>query len=84
RILLRADAGYFAGQLARAALASGVEFAIGARRIAALWRIRDGLGATRSSCPTSMSPPARCLHRRKSGRCRALVPTPHRDRERLS
>ena len=34
RIRLRADAGYFAGELARAALFAEVEFAIGARRIA--------------------------------------------------
>ncbi|MCA1708863.1 MAG: transposase, partial [Actinobacteria bacterium] len=43
RIRLRADAGYFAGQLARAALAAKVEFAIGAKRIAPLWRILDGV-----------------------------------------
>lgn len=43
RIRLRADAGYFAGQLARAALFTGVEFAIGARRTAPLWRILDGV-----------------------------------------
>jgi hypothetical protein len=43
QILLRADAGYFAGQLARAALVAGVEFAIGARRIAPLWRVLDGI-----------------------------------------
>lgn len=36
RIRLRADAGYFAGQLARAAHVAGVEFAIGAKRIAPL------------------------------------------------
>jgi hypothetical protein len=42
---LRADAGYFAGQLARAALVAGVEFAIGAKRIAPLWRILDGVAA---------------------------------------
>jgi Transposase DDE domain group 1 len=42
-IRLRADAGYFAGQLARAALFTGIEFAIGARRIAPLWRLLDGL-----------------------------------------
>ena len=36
RIRLRADAGYFAGQLARAALFADIEFAIGARRIAPL------------------------------------------------
>ena len=44
RIRLRADAGYFAGALARAALLSGVEFAIGAKRIAPLWRILSGVG----------------------------------------
>jgi hypothetical protein len=43
RLRLRADAGYFAGQLARAALVANVEFAIGARRIAPLWRILDGV-----------------------------------------
>jgi len=43
RIRLRADAGYFAGQLARAALFCDVEFAIGARRIAPLWRLLDGI-----------------------------------------
>ncbi len=43
RIRLRADAGYFAGQLARAALAAGVEFAIGAKRIAPLWRLVGGV-----------------------------------------
>ncbi|HEX7267113.1 MAG TPA: IS1380 family transposase [Streptosporangiaceae bacterium] len=44
RILLRADAGYFAGQLARAALFADVEFAIGAKRVAPLWRILSGVG----------------------------------------
>ena len=43
RIRLRADAGYFAGALARAAMVAGVEFAIGAKRIAPLWRILDGV-----------------------------------------
>jgi hypothetical protein len=43
RVRLRADAGYFAGELARAAFAEGVEFAIGAKRIAPLWRLLDGL-----------------------------------------
>ncbi len=42
-IRVRADAGYFAGQLARAALLADVEFAIGARRIGPLWRLLDGL-----------------------------------------
>jgi hypothetical protein len=43
RVRLRADAGYFAGELARAAFAKGAEFAIGAKRIAPLWRLLDGL-----------------------------------------
>jgi len=43
RVLLRADAGYFAGALARAALVAGVGFAIGAKRIAPLWRILAGV-----------------------------------------
>jgi hypothetical protein len=43
RVRLRADAGYFAGQLARAAMMAGVEFAIGAKRIAPLWRILAGV-----------------------------------------
>lgn len=43
RIRVRTDAGYFAGQLARAALLAGVEFAIGAKRIAPLWRLLSGV-----------------------------------------
>jgi hypothetical protein len=43
RIALRADAGYFAGDLARAAAAHGIDFAIGAKRIAPLWRLLDGI-----------------------------------------
>jgi len=43
RVRVRADAGYFAGQLARACLFTGVEFAIGARRTAPLWRLLDGV-----------------------------------------
>jgi hypothetical protein len=43
RVALRADAGYFAGQLARAAHDEHISFAIGARRIAPLWRLLDGI-----------------------------------------
>jgi hypothetical protein len=43
RVAMRADAGYFAGQLARAAHDEHIAFAIGARRIAPLWRLLDGL-----------------------------------------
>lgn len=43
QVRLRADAGYFAGELARVAFFAGVEFAIGAKRIAPLWRLLDGL-----------------------------------------
>lgn len=45
RVGLRADAGYFAGQLARAAHDARIAFAIGARRIAPLWRLLAGLAA---------------------------------------
>jgi len=43
RILLRVDAGYFAGDLARAAHELGIEFAIGAKRIAPVWRTLAGV-----------------------------------------
>jgi hypothetical protein len=44
RVALRADAGYFAGALARAAHDEHIAFAIGAKRIAPLWRLLDGIG----------------------------------------
>ncbi len=40
---MRADAGYFAGQLARAAHDEHIGFAIGAKRIAPLWRLLAGV-----------------------------------------
>ena len=43
RVGLRADAGYFAGQLARAAHDAHISFAIGAKRIAPLWRLLAGI-----------------------------------------
>ena len=43
RVAMRADAGYFAGQLARAAHDARISFAIGAKRIAPLWRLLAGL-----------------------------------------
>jgi Transposase DDE domain group 1 len=43
RVAMRADAGYFAGQLARAAHDAHIGFAIGARRIAPLWRLLAGV-----------------------------------------
>ena len=43
QVRMRADAGYFAGELARAAHAEHIGFAIGAKRIAALWRMLDGI-----------------------------------------
>jgi hypothetical protein len=42
-VAMRADAGYFAGQLARAAHFEGIGFAIGAKRIAPLWRLPAGV-----------------------------------------
>jgi hypothetical protein len=43
RVAVRADAGYFAGQLARAAHDERIAFAIGAKRIAPLWRLLSGI-----------------------------------------
>ena len=43
RVAMRADAGYFAGPLARAAHEEKIAFAIGAKRIAPLWRLLDGI-----------------------------------------
>ena len=43
KIALRADAGYFAGDLARAAAAEGMEFAIGAKRITSMWKALAGI-----------------------------------------
>ena len=43
RVAMRADAGYFAGQLARAAHDAKIGFAIGAKRIAPLWRLLAGI-----------------------------------------
>lgn len=43
RIAMRTDAGYFAGELARAAHEAGIDFAIGAKRIAPLWRLLSGI-----------------------------------------
>jgi hypothetical protein len=43
RVAMRADAGYFAGALARAAHDEHIGFAIGAKRIAPLWRLLAGI-----------------------------------------
>ena len=43
KIALRADAGYFAGELARAAAARTMVFAIGAKRIASMWKALAGI-----------------------------------------
>ena len=44
KIALRADAGYFAGDLARAAAAADMDFAIGAKRITSMWKALAGIG----------------------------------------
>jgi len=79
QVRLRADAGYFAGQLARAALFAEVGFAIGARRIAPLWRLLDSVAesawtdaidmrgaqvAVTEYCPDWWPAPTRLLIRR--------------------
>jgi Transposase DDE domain group 1 len=44
KIRVRMDAGYFAGQIARECLFRGIEFAIGATRNPALWRVAAAIG----------------------------------------
>jgi hypothetical protein len=43
KIALRADAGYFAGELARAAAKEDMAFAIGAKRISSMWRALEAI-----------------------------------------
>ena len=43
KITLRADAGYFAGDLARAAAKADMDFAIGAKRITTMWKALAGI-----------------------------------------
>jgi len=43
KIALRADAGYFAGELARAAAKEDMAFAIGAKRITSMWKALAGI-----------------------------------------
>ena len=43
KIALRADAGYFAGDMARAAAAAEMDFAIGAKRITSMWKALAGI-----------------------------------------
>jgi hypothetical protein len=43
KIALRADAGYFAGELARAAAKEDMAFAIGAKRISSMWKALAGI-----------------------------------------
>ena len=54
RVAMRADAGYFAGALARAAHDEHIAFAIGARRIAPLWRLLDGIAEEDGTDATGM------------------------------
>ena len=54
KIALRADAGYFAGDLARAAAAHDMIFAIGAKRITSMWKALAGIGDGASRGATGM------------------------------
>ena len=51
RVAMRADAGYFAGALARAAHDERISFAIGAKRIAPLWRLLAGIAEDTGMTP---------------------------------
>jgi hypothetical protein len=55
RVAMRADAGYFAGQLTRAAHEARTGFAIGAKRITLLWR---AAGRPRSTGSVTLPQPA--------------------------
>jgi hypothetical protein len=54
-VALRAGAGYFAGQLARAAHREAIMFAIGAKRIAPLWRLLSGIAEADWRAATDMT-----------------------------
>src|SRR5713226_2295691 len=53
RVAARVDAGYFAGQVARAAHDEHILFAIGARRIAPLWRLPAASAKTTGPMPST-------------------------------
>ena len=55
RVAMRADAGYFAGELAGAAHDAKISFAIGAKRIAPLWRLLAGIADDAWHDATGMS-----------------------------
>lgn len=54
-VATRCDAGYFAGDVARAAHAEGIFFAIGAKRIEPLWRLLAGIGEEAWTDATEMT-----------------------------
>jgi hypothetical protein len=54
RVAARVDAGSFAGQVARAAHDERIAFAIGAKRIAPLWRLLDGIAEDGWTAATDM------------------------------
>jgi hypothetical protein len=55
---MRADAGYFTGDLARSAHAERIGFAIGAKPIAPLWRMLGGIADGALVAATVLTPPA--------------------------
>src|ERR1035438_3524586 len=57
RVAARADAGYFAGQVARAAHDEHIFFALGARRIAPLWRLPAASAKTAGPMPSTWTMP---------------------------
>ena len=75
KIALRADAGYFAGDLA-CRIKHEMEFAIGAKRISSMWRAWPAStrtpGATRLTCPARRSP-CRLTSPRAGRRTRLLI-----------
>ncbi len=67
RVAMRADAGYFAGQLARAAHDEQIAVAIGAKRIAPLWRLLAGLAGDAWTRSRWTMPRSRSLSTARTG-----------------
>ena len=61
KIALRADAGYFAGDLARAA-AADIDFAIGAKRITTMWKALAGIADDQAARRPVQDPKSRRDH----------------------
>jgi hypothetical protein len=67
QVAMRADAGYFAGALARATHDEQVSFAIGAKRIAPLWQLLASPRTTGTTRPAWTAPRSQSLSTARTG-----------------